>query len=501
MSNVIKNEPFDIEMEKFVLSSMFIKNGEIVPVVKKLLTVDDFYRPEHRLVYEWIMYLVDRNIEPNLLSLSESMREHGKLTGDLLSLILALQAIAHTTAYTEIYCKSIKKKSLTRQITRLKEQSLEYEKQEKDDDEIQEKINRLKAQRKILEQGGGAVLHSFRPEGDYYNNQCEKERSLRREFASRKTGFDNIDAQHVFAPELLVIGGLPGVGKSDMAIQWADNLADAGETVLYISQELNEGEIRARCDARALYLRDKSATLSAADIFNGGTSHTLAEIVEERKKSTRHFAVATGITSVDKICSEIESYCATADKPPIIFVDYLQKLPHEGDNEVTELGKIVYRLKKLQLETNSTIILLSSLNRQNYNSIASLDSLRGSGDIEFGADFAAVLQLDVTNEFGSNVIDNRLKFDEAMRQTPRKMEFRVIKNRHGRQFSAFFEYYGAHSYFKPYVASDWEENGGGEMSDKESADMDRVLNVAGRNPSATIQAPLDDSDDIPLPTE
>ena len=52
-----KEFPEAIEMEKQLLSAMFMKDGLVVPEVASIINADDLYRPEHRLVFQAILRL------------------------------------------------------------------------------------------------------------------------------------------------------------------------------------------------------------------------------------------------------------------------------------------------------------------------------------------------------------------------------------------------------------------------------------------------------------
>ena len=50
----------NIEIEKRLLSSLFLKAGEALEETARILDVEDFYRPEHRIIYAAIMRLYKR---------------------------------------------------------------------------------------------------------------------------------------------------------------------------------------------------------------------------------------------------------------------------------------------------------------------------------------------------------------------------------------------------------------------------------------------------------
>jgi replicative DNA helicase len=116
--------PQVIEMEKFVLGSLLLKDGLIIPDVAAILSPDDFYRPEHKLIYNSILKLYHTKVTPNILSLVEDLRtsfdDCGKNLLDKIEIgyVLALTEVAHTTAYSIDYAQRIKEKSEHRKLIR-----------------------------------------------------------------------------------------------------------------------------------------------------------------------------------------------------------------------------------------------------------------------------------------------------------------------------------------------------------------------------------------------
>ena len=49
--------PHSIEIEKQVLGAMLIRDGEIIPKLLNIINADDFYRPEHQLIFKHIVSL------------------------------------------------------------------------------------------------------------------------------------------------------------------------------------------------------------------------------------------------------------------------------------------------------------------------------------------------------------------------------------------------------------------------------------------------------------
>ena len=298
------------------------------------------------------------------------------------------------------------------------------------------------------------LFSSFRTAATYFSTAFEEDRARRRKFAGRKTGFENLDADgvQVFVPGLYIVGGLPAIGKTDFGLQWAAQCVANGEPVAYVSYEMDEAALRARCLARELYLRDKQTTLTATDIRFGGSSHALEEIISFQK-SLQNFHIARTNADVKKLISTFEVYISTLDKPPVIVLDYIQRIPSDNPRieKYEAISRAAYALKEFQLKNDITFIVLSSLNRDNYWAPVSEESFKMTGDLEYSADVLLGLQLYAVNGLKGNALQMRKTFQRAKKHHPREVELVAVKNREGSPYNVFFDYHAAHSYFAPHL--------------------------------------------------
>ena len=121
------------------------------------------------------------------------------------------------------------------------------------------------------------------------------------------------------------------------------------------------------------------------------------------------------------------------DTKPVVVVDYLQLIRLENakqDSDVLQrLSDIATLLKRLS--NLCPILVISSVNRASYKEV-SLGSFKGSGDLEFSANFAAVLT--VTDESDT---------------TERDLSLCVVKSRAGvGNVDVRFKFYGPNLWFK-----------------------------------------------------
>ena len=91
------NGNFNVEFEKFVLSAMLLQNGEIAPTVLSILQPDDFYRPEHRIIFNAFLHLAANNKPFHMLTLTEELRNSGELQKLDIAYVLSFMEYAHTT--------------------------------------------------------------------------------------------------------------------------------------------------------------------------------------------------------------------------------------------------------------------------------------------------------------------------------------------------------------------------------------------------------------------
>lgn len=215
----------------------------------------------------------------------------------------------------------------------------------------------------------------------------------------RKTGFENLDKESTgLYPGLYVIGAISSLGKTTFCSQMADNLAEAGESVLYFSVEQSRMEMISKSIARrtaknSLYnqktglyndishISDKA--VSAINIRKGNITNEVKVSIQEYANIAKNIDLVEcgfGVT-LEYIRDYVVKYIEATRTRPVIFIDYLQVL-RTNDQKLSKqerMDVIVTGLKKLQADHNLVIIVISSFNRQNYLSPVDFESFKESG--------------------------------------------------------------------------------------------------------------------------
>jgi replicative DNA helicase len=436
----------NIEYEKFVIGAMLLKDGVIIPDISAILTAEDFYRPEHRIVFNDILKIYAQNQPVSLLTLVEFMSNNGDLNKVDLEYVFMFAEIAHTTAHAEHYAKIIKEKSELRKLTHIAEKI------------IATATEGMTSPLDIIHNTSNEFSKFHNPDiskissiTEYLTQNFYNDIESQKKYTNRKTGFSNIDANQIFSAGLYVLGATPACGKTTFAWQLAEQLTLNGENCIFCSYEMAKLELFSKTIARNLFTRNKYDTLTAAEIRRGSWNSDIDEIIHEIKEANVNLRVIElHDETVDDLLKLLKPLCTNVDKAPVVFIDYLQIIPSKEKDSKRAIDNTVRKLKIFQRETNTTFIVISSFNRTNYLSSVSFESFKESGNIEYTADVIWALQLFIMNSFktGTSVNSIRKKIDEAKKQQPRQIQLKCLKNRQGNNYDCFFNYFSAHDFFE-----------------------------------------------------
>ena len=281
----------------------------------------------------------------------------------------------------------------------------------------------------------------------------------------RKTGFPNLDekAGGLYSG-LYVLAAISSLGKTTFALQMADQLAAAGNDVLFFSMEQSRLEMVSKSLARMTAQADMKNAVTSLSIRKGYLPAQVVAAADQYKRQTgERLSIIEGNFNADIsfIGDYIRQYIRRNDARPVVMIDYLQILQPAADgksrlSKKDEIDLAVTELKRLSRELDLTIIVISSLNRMNYQTPVAFESLKESGGIEYTCDVVWGLQLACLDEDlfdGDNkgkVKAQRKRINDAKAEEPRKIKLVCLKNRYGiSSYDCAFEYYPAFDLFVP----------------------------------------------------
>ena len=253
---------------------------------------------------------------------------------------------------------------------------------------------------------------------------------------------------------LTVLGAGSSSGKTTLAAQWADNIAAAGRPVLFVTIEQSRHEIVAKSLSRMMRQTEKPNggwyVASTAHIMSKKQRATWPKDKESAlldccSRYTRTIAPRLRIMEMNEqptvkdVRSAAEAMARAYGQPPTVFIDYLQLL-RASDNRMDTRRAIdtnVMALRQMAREMQTSVVVISSINRNAYNEGAGMEAFKESGGIEFSADLALMLEprgwADRVRATTDKAAKDRAR--EAMAEHKgshmRQSEIVVLKNRGG----------------------------------------------------------------------
>lgn len=250
---------------------------------------------------------------------------------------------------------------------------------------------------------------------------------------------------------LIMLGAVSSVGKTTFLNMIADNLAENGKPVLFVTIEQSSRELTAKSLSRRMYLMDhelgnvsyselytKSERMCWSDKRNALFAEVTNWFTECVAPHERHLQ-ARDQPSVADIAETAYAMEDRFGTKPIVIIDYLQLLApmSERDSDKQAVDKNVMALRQLSRDMKTTIICVSSLNRSSYAGAISFDSFKESGAIEYGADILLGLQPREMAESLEGISDGKQKAEAAKIMANMKSAFRreceivILKQRAG----------------------------------------------------------------------
>lgn len=284
---------------------------------------------------------------------------------------------------------------------------------------------------------------------DYLEEDFDADVAHMSKHSDRATGFENLDVEQLFLPGLYVVGGTPGTGKTTFCWQLLSQLAGGDEYqgrskeyCVFCCYEMSRMEMAAKSIARDMrrqwFSNKEISCLSSSQIRLGaGKFNDAAKAAMKRLKATMETLNVMELSNTNLtellVALNFEAQRAKeAGLPLVICVDYLQLIPVENSKATAKerIDEAMLRLKNFQRETNSTLIVISSLNREACNvGGTKLFAFKESGSVEYSSDVAWLL----------------VREDEE--DSPRHVKLVCMKNRSGATYEVSFEYWAQSDYF------------------------------------------------------
>ncbi|MBD3300710.1 MAG: replicative DNA helicase [Candidatus Moranbacteria bacterium] len=388
----VRMPPQNIEAERSVLGSLLI-DEQAANKIADMLKAKDFYKNRHRMIFDAMMELYEKNDPIDLISLTNILEEKGMLKeagGSTYLTELANDVPVATNV--EYYAKTVAKKSTLRRLiesaTEIAEMGYEEDKDiDKLLDEAEKKL--FSISQKYLKQDFVPIKNVLEDAFLRIDELHKNKDSLR----GVSTGFKALD--NILAgfqkSDLIILAARPSLGKTTLSLDIMRNVAiNEKRPVAMFSLEMSKDQLVDRMlSSEAEVDLWKLRTGKLSDKGEYSDFQRLADAMGYLSEA-QIYIDDSGSANIMQVRAMARRLHAEQELG-LIVVDYLQLM--EGGNysesRVQEISQISRSLKQLARELNVPILALSQLSRAvetRSPQIPKLSDLRESGSIEQDAD-------------------------------------------------------------------------------------------------------------------
>jgi replicative DNA helicase len=387
----LKLPPHSVDAEQSVLGALMLDNSAWHDVAEVLIT-EDFYRKEHRLIYQAMMQEAKDSNPIDLVTLSETLDNANTLEqAGGLDYLGGLVESSPSTANILAYANIIRERAILRKL--------------------------ISAANKISDNafnpdGRGSLELLDIAEKQVFNIANERPRdggpqpvnpllegaleridtlfNAKGSITGLSTGFKDLDAitSGLQQSDLVIVAGRPSMGKTSFAMNMVENaILGDDKPILVFSLEM---------PAESLIIRMLSSIgkIDQTRMRNGQLEEDdwprLTSAVSKLKDKPLFIDDTPGISPME-MRSRARRIWREHGQLGMIMVDYLQLMALKGstENRTGEISEISRALKIMAREFDCPVVALSQLNRsleQRPNKRPVMSDLRESGAIEQDAD-------------------------------------------------------------------------------------------------------------------
>lgn len=384
-----KVPPHSKELEEAVLAAIMIEKGAIDRVN---LRSDDFYHPQNQIIFTIIERLRDEKKPIDLLTVVEELNKASSLdkAGGAVYIAEISDKVA-SAAHIEHHAAIIKQKALARRIIAQSYNVIQRAYDETED--VQDVMEYLESSFTELRTGSTASHYidaktAVKRTLNYLVDIQDKKQ--RGETVAIPTGLNALDQAFNggwTAPDLVIIGGRPSMGKTQFALHFARTAAAHNKHCLFISIEMTVEQLimRILTEDERIHLYDMKKGQLDSEQWRA-----IDEKIKEFENNTLYIADDHNIRNLTEIKSNARKLHREGQLDMLV-IDYLQliKTNMQFGTRDLEIGYITGELKNLAKELNIPVILLAQLSRPPKGArvqLPVLSDLRESGNIEQDAD-------------------------------------------------------------------------------------------------------------------
>lgn len=392
----LKIPPHSVEAEQSVIGGLLLEN-EALDKVADILSAKDFYRHDHKTIFEHISRLIELNRPADIVTVAESLENKAELSGvGGIAYLGALAQSTPTAANIRRYAEIVHERAVMRQLVVVGSGIAEsaYAPNGRD---AQQLLDEAEAKIFQIAEGGKCSTEGFLDIKQLLPQVADRidqlySRDNQSDVTGVATGFSDLDemTSGLQGGDLIIVAGRPSMGKTAFSINIAENVAlDTKLPVAIFSMEMGATQLATRMIGSVGRLdqhRMRNGRLEDEDW------EKLTTALGKLNDAPIFIDEGAGLTSFD-VRARARRLHRQCGKLGLIVIDYIQLMSgaagRQSENRATEISEISRSLKSLAKELDCPVIALSQLNRSLENRPDKrpvMSDLRESGAIEQDAD-------------------------------------------------------------------------------------------------------------------
>ena len=394
-----RTPPYSLDAEQAVLGALMLSEEAYFKISDKV-SAEDFYRQDHRFIFEAIAALKERGQPCDAVTLGEWLERNEKAeAAGGVSYVIEIANNTPGAANIVAYAEIVREKAILRQLMEAGTQIVDdvLVPEGRSSEELLQSAEKL-----VFDIGerGKRGRGSFTPVSEALK---EAYRTIEHRYSNKgalnglDTGFIDLNnlTNGLQGGDLVIIAARPSMGKTSFAMNIAEHAAiQSGQPVAIFSMEMPVAQLALRMISslgRVDQRRLRNGDLADEDWPRVTSAITLLT-------QARLFIDDTAGLSP----SELRARTRRLKREHglgLIVIDYLQlmQVPGSRENRATEISEISRNLKAIAKEMNVPVIALSQLNRsleQRQDKRPIMADLRESGAIEQDADLICYIYRD-----------------------------------------------------------------------------------------------------------
>jgi len=405
MVDQLRIPPHSLQAEQSVLGGLMLDN-ECWDVVADRVSADDFYRKDHKLIFNAIGTLAKRDEPFDVVTISETLELENTLN-DVggLAYLGGLAKDTPSAANISSYADIVRMRSVRRQLihigNEISDSGFNTEGKEISEllDQAETKVFKIAEQGSKGQNGFESIKNLLAIAVDKIQELHESQNSI----TGVSTGFKDLDemTSGLQPADLIIVAGRPSMGKTSFAMNLAENVAiQTKMPVAVFSMEMPGDSLAMRMMSSLGRIDQHKVRTGQLDDDEWPRMQSSINLLAEANL----FIDDTAALSPVEVRARARRLMKENGQLGLIVLDYLQLMqsPSSSESRVAEISDISRSLKALAKELNVPVVALSQLNRnleQRPNKRPVMSDLRESGSIEQDADVIMFIYRDeVYNE-------------------------------------------------------------------------------------------------------